>query len=97
MDFFLQTVKLERQPISSGRHYKVNCIKCSNYGSVISGGNEGIVYILTPTNPPKVIAKIDGSGSEITSVSRSLIYNDISHFYSKKMCLIFRLIIKMTL
>jgi len=97
MDFFLQTVKLVR-PINDSRNYKLNCIKCTNYGSIITGGNEGFVYILTPTNPPKVIAKIYDSVSEITSVSRSLIYNDISHFfYTKIMYLIFRLIIKMTL
>jgi len=41
----------------------------------MTGGNEGVVYILTPTNPAKVIAKIQPSGSEITSVSRSLNYN----------------------
>lgn len=43
----------------------------------MTGGNEGVVYILTPTNPPKVIAKIQNSGSEITSVSWSLNCNGI--------------------
>lgn len=51
------------------RSYKLNCIKCTNYGSIITGGNEGAIYILAPTNPPKVIARIADSGSEITSVS----------------------------
>lgn len=83
MDYFFQTVKLVR-PINDNRNYKLNCIKCTNYGSIITGGNEGIVYILTPTNPPKVIAKIVDSGSEITSVSISLIYSDISNFFILK-------------
>lgn len=65
---FLQTVNLG----DDSRSYKLNCIKCTNYGSIITGGNEGVVYILSPTNPPKVIAEIVDSGSEITSVSRSL-------------------------
>jgi len=73
-------VKLVR-PINDNRNYKLNCIKCTNYGSIITGGNEGIVYILTPTNPPKVIAKIIDSGSEITSVSRSLIFIMIYHTF----------------
>lgn len=51
------------------RHYKLNCIKCTNYGSIITGGNEGAIYIITPTNPTKIITKIVDSGSEITSVS----------------------------
>lgn len=63
----IETVKLVR-PINDNRNYKLNCIQCTNYGSIITGGNEGIVYILTPTNPPKVIAKIVDSGSEITSI-----------------------------
>lgn len=49
--------------------YKLNEIKCTNYGSIIYGGNEGVVNIITPTNPPKCIAKIVDSGAEITSVS----------------------------
>lgn len=58
------------KPINeSRRRYKLNCIKCTNYGSIITGGNEGAIYIITPTNPPKIIAKIIDSGSEITSVS----------------------------
>jgi len=71
-EIFLQTVNLVK-PVDDRRNYKLNCIKCTNYGSIITGGNEGVVYILTPTNPPKIIAKIADSRSEITSVSRSLI------------------------
>lgn len=70
-EIFLQTVNLVK-PVDDSRNYKLNCIICTNYGSIITGGNEGVVYILTPTNPPKVIAKIVDCGSEITSVSRSL-------------------------
>jgi len=51
------------------RRCKLNSIKCTNYGSIITGGNEGTVYVMTPTNPPKIIAKIVDSGPEITSVS----------------------------
>lgn len=35
----------------------------------MAGGNEGAVYIITPTNPLKMITKIVDCGSEITSVS----------------------------
>ncbi|KAL5243580.1 hypothetical protein ACI65C_010990 [Semiaphis heraclei] len=63
----LETVNLVK-PVDDSRNYKLNCIICTNYGSIITGGNEGVVYILTPTNPPKVIAKIVDCGSEITSI-----------------------------
>ncbi|XP_050534778.1 F-box/WD repeat-containing protein 9-like [Daktulosphaira vitifoliae] len=64
----LETVKFVKPINESRRRYKLNCIKCTNYGSIITGGNEGAIYIITPTNPPKIIAKIIDSGSEITSI-----------------------------
>ncbi|VVC32735.1 WD40-repeat-containing domain,WD40 repeat, conserved site,WD40/YVTN repeat-like-containing domain,G- [Cinara cedri] len=64
----LETVEFVRPANKTARRYKINCIKCTNYGSIITGGNEGIIYILTPTNPPKVIAEIKETGSEISSI-----------------------------
>ncbi|XP_060867183.1 F-box/WD repeat-containing protein 9-like [Metopolophium dirhodum] len=64
----IQVVNLAKPINDCRRNYKLNCIKCTNYGSIMTGGNEGVVYILTPTNPAKVIAKIQPSGSEITSI-----------------------------
>lgn len=62
-------MKFVKPKDESKKNYKLNCIKCTNYGSIITGGNEGAIYISTPTNPPKIIAKIvDSGGSEITSV-----------------------------
>jgi len=66
----LKTMKLLRpHGNDSQRRYKLNSIKCTNYGSIITGGNEGAIYIITPTCPPRIIAKIIDCGSEITSVS----------------------------
>lgn len=64
---YTQTVTLEK-PRENAR-YKLNSIKCTNYGSIISGGNEEVIYITTPTKPSKIIAKIADTSSEITSVS----------------------------
>ncbi|XP_050423701.1 F-box/WD repeat-containing protein 9-like [Adelges cooleyi] len=63
----LKTVNFVRPLNTSRKRYKINCIKCTNYGSIIIGGNEGAVYFITPTSPLRVITKID-SGSEITSI-----------------------------
>ncbi|XP_008187735.1 F-box/WD repeat-containing protein 9 isoform X2 [Acyrthosiphon pisum] len=65
----IEVVNLAKPINDNVRNYKLNCIKCTNYGSIMTGGNEGAVYILTPTNPAKVIAKIQHStSSEITSI-----------------------------
>ncbi|CAI6348790.1 unnamed protein product [Macrosiphum euphorbiae] len=64
----IQVVSLAKPINDYVQKYRLNCIKCTNYGSIMTGGNEGVVYILTPTNPPKVITKLQNSGSEITSI-----------------------------
>lgn len=67
---FQQTIEFTRPEGNDiYRRFKINSVKCDNYGSVITGGNEGVIYIIAPTSPLKIIGKIDDCGSEITSVS----------------------------
>lgn len=56
------------KPTNRNANYKLNSIKCTNYGSIICGGSAGVIHITTPTIPSKTIAKIDDANSEITSV-----------------------------
>lgn len=65
------------KPRNQNASYKLNSIKCTNYGSIISGGSEGVIRITTPTIPSKTINKIVDASSEITSVrykSRNICY-----------------------
>lgn len=47
---------------------KINSICCTNYGSIIYGGNDGALTIVTPTYPPKMLNRIEKL-APITSVS----------------------------
>jgi len=58
-------------PMNFQRIMKPHLIKCTKYGSIIQGSSEGIINILTPTNTPRVIAKLgdESTNKQIMSVS----------------------------
>jgi len=45
-------------PMNYKRLSKRDLIKCTNYGNIIQGSSERFINILTPTNHPRIIAKL---------------------------------------
>lgn len=45
-------------------------MKCTNYGSIITGSNDGRVAIMSPTIPPKIIVRLISYNYPMNSVSK---------------------------